>query len=97
MTKVLGEGSCGKVYLSSDNKAVKVFDMSDLATRDKRKSQFEDEVTVMKALNFEQENVVTYIEQRKNVLYHEYNGRMADVYIIVMEAIDGGDFFDAVI
>jgi len=52
ITKELGEGGCGKVYLTTDNKAVKVFDLSDKKTCNKKNRLFIEEVNAVGKLNF---------------------------------------------
>ena len=96
MVKELGQGACGKVYLTSDNKAVKVFDLSDPQTRERRKRLFDHEVSAIKALSFDHKNVISYTECNQNAMIENDQGKLVRVSYIAMEAVDGGDFFNVV-
>ena len=62
LTKELGDGLSGTVYLTDENKAVKVFDLSDQKTRTNRVELYTRETEAIKGMQFNHKNVIQYTD-----------------------------------
>ena len=92
----LGKGKYGVVYLTPDNKALKVFELS---SRNSRKAAelrkfYQKEVDAIP--NFDSEYVIKFGECYEALLEGD-NGRSTLVGVIEMEAVTGGEMFDYIV
>ena len=96
-TKKLGAGMSAEVYLTQDNKAVKVFDLSNEAEKDRTLMLYNGEAEAIRNMNWNNKNVMKFMECEENVMLTDNNGNERLVNLIVMEAVNGGDFIDVIL